>query len=285
LSHSRDENQKHVNLTSANSTDFHLFLFSTDPSTVRTALAAGVDGIIVDWENQGKKSRQESFDTQINYDTYDDLCRVREVTPEGQLICRINGFSQEHTHEEVELALKAGADEIFLPMVQHCEDASQTYDMIAGRAEFSILIETVPALSCLEELSQLPLKRAYIGLNDLHIQQNSRNIFVPLMNDTVKNIREQFSIPLGAGGVTYPPNGKPIASKYLINEYARLGINFSFLRRTFLKDHENHSMDYMVHKIKKAYADARMRPDDEVENDARLFREQVESWTTNPHHI
>jgi hypothetical protein len=285
LSHSRDENQKHVNLTSANSTDFHLFLFSTDPSTVRTALAAGVDGIIVDWENQGKKSRQESFDTQINYDTYDDLCRVREVTPEGQLICRINGFSQEHTHEEVELALKAGADEIFLPMVQHCEDASQTYNMIAGRAEFSILIETVPALSCLEELSQLPLKRAYIGLNDLHIQQNSRNIFVPLMNDTVKNIREQFNIPLGAGGVTYPPNGKPIASKYLINEYARLGINFSFLRRTFLKDHENHSMDYMVHKIKKAYADARMRPHDEVENDARLFREQVESWTTNPHHI
>jgi hypothetical protein len=274
-----------VNLTSANSTDFHLFLFSTNPSTVRTALAAGVDGIIVDWENQGKKSRQESFDTQVNYDTYDDLCRVREVTPEGQLICRINGFSQEHTHEEVELALKAGADEIFLPMVQHCEDASRTYNMIAGRAEFSILIETVPALSCLEELSQLPLKRAYIGLNDLHIQQNSRNIFVPLMNDTVKNIREQFSIPLGAGGVTYPPNGKPIASKYLINEYARLGINFSFLRRTFLKDHENHSMDYMVHKIKKAYADARMRPHDEVENDARLFREQVESWTTNPHHI
>jgi hypothetical protein len=274
-----------VNLTSANSTDFHLFLFSTNPATVRTALAAGVDGIIVDWENQGKKSRQESFDTQINYDTYDDLCRVREVTPEGQLICRINGFSHEHTHEEVELALKAGADEIFLPMVQHCEDASRTYDMISGRAEFSILIETVPALSCLEELSKLPLKRAYIGLNDLHIQQNSRNIFVPLMNDTVKNIRGQFDIPLGAGGVTYPPNGKPIASKYLINEYARLGINFSFLRRTFLKDHENHSMDYMVHKIKKAYADARMRPDDVVENDARLFREQVESWTTNPHHI
>jgi hypothetical protein len=44
-------------------------------------------------------------------------------------------------------------------------------------------------------------------------------------------------------------------------------------------------MDYMVHKIKKAYADARMRPNDEVENDARLFREQVESWTTNPRHI
>ncbi|WAC12725.1 aldolase/citrate lyase family protein [Dyadobacter pollutisoli] len=274
-----------MNLTSTFSTEFHLFLFSNDQATVRKAIAAGVDGIIVDWENQGKKARQESFDTQINYDTYDDLCRVREVTPAGKLICRINGFSPGHTQNEIELALKAGADEIFLPMVENCEEAQQTFDMIAGRAEFSILIETVAALGCLDELSQLSLKRAYIGLNDLHIQQNSRNIFMPLMNGTVKTIRGQFDIPLGAGGVTYPPNGKPIASKYLINEYARLGINFSFLRRTFLRDHENHSMDYMVQTIKKAYADARLRSPDEAENDFRVFRDQVESWTTNPYHV
>ena len=34
---------------------FELLLFSVDPQMVESAVAAGVDGIIVDWENQEKK--------------------------------------------------------------------------------------------------------------------------------------------------------------------------------------------------------------------------------------
>ncbi|WP_143828841.1 aldolase/citrate lyase family protein [Dyadobacter fermentans] len=264
---------------------FQLFLFTTDPAMVRKAISAGVDGIIVDWENQGKKLRQENFDTQINYDTYDDLCRVREVTPSGRLICRINGFSEEHTPVEVDMALRAGADEIFLPMVRNIREARQTCDMIAGRTGFSILIETASALECMNELSSLPLRRAYVGLNDLHIQQNSKNIFVPLMNDTVANIRRNFQIPLGAGGVTYPPSGMPIASQYLINEYARLGIDFSFLRRTFIRDHALHSMEHMVQQIRQSYQIAASRSGEEVAADFQKFRQLVDSWTTNPAYI
>lgn len=263
---------------------FQLFLFTTDPKVVRTAIAAGVNGIIVDWENQGKKLRQEHFDTQINYDTYEDLCRVREATPDGKLICRINGFG-EHTGHEVELALRAGADEIFLPMVRSASEARQTHGMIAGRAGFNILIETASALDCMAELSSLPLHRAYVGLNDLHIQQKSRNIFVPLMNDTVVDIRKHFEVPLGAGGVTYPPSGMPIASQYLINEYARLGIDFSFLRRTFIKDHAQYSMEHMVHHIRESYERAARRSPEEVAADFQLFRQQVESWITNPDYV
>jgi hypothetical protein len=104
------------------------------------------------------------------------------------------------------------------------------------------------------------------------------------MNETVIDIRKHFEVPLGAGGVTYPPNGLPIASKYLINEYARLGIDFSFLRRTFIRDHASHSMEHMIEHIRKAYAEARMRSDEQVSADFHAFREQVECWTTNPHH-
>ncbi|WP_192579276.1 aldolase/citrate lyase family protein [Dyadobacter aurulentus] len=265
--------------------EFQLFLFSTDPVTARKAINAGIDAIIIDWENQGKKLRQENFDTQINYDTYDDLCRIRDAVPSGQLICRINGFSKEHTPMEVELAIQAGADEIFLPMVCDVEQVVQTYNLISGRAELNILVETVQSLECLSELSKLDLNRAYVGLNDLHIQQNSRNIFVPLMDGTIESVRRHFDISLGAGGVTYPPNGRPIASKYLINEYARLGIDFSFLRRTFLKDHLSMDMDYMVHHIKTAYYNALLRTAEQIEEDFRYFREQVGSWTANPHYI
>ncbi|CAG5000261.1 hypothetical protein DYBT9275_02427 [Dyadobacter sp. CECT 9275] len=264
--------------------DFQLFLFTTSPSVVQSAIEAGVDGIIVDWENQGKKKRQENFDTEINYNTYEDLCRVREVTPQGKLICRINGFS-DHTESEIEMALQAGADEIFLPMVHTYEEARQVSEIIGQRAGFSILIETASALECIGELSQLPLRRVYVGLNDLHIQQNSKNIFVPLLNDTLVNIRRQVRIPLGAGGVTYPPSGLPIASKYLINEYARLGINFSFLRRSFIRDYAHHSMEHMVFHIRKAYQAARMRSSQEIELDFQLFRKQVESWVPNPSYV
>ncbi|NIJ52412.1 aldolase/citrate lyase family protein [Dyadobacter arcticus] len=266
-------------------TEFNLFLFSNNPVIASQAISAGIDGVIVDWENQGKKLRQDRFDTQINYDSYEDLCRVRDVLPAGKLICRINGFSTEHTLHEVELAIKAGADEIFLPMVHSANDVRQTHRLIANRAGLNILIETTSALECLRELASLPLSKAYIGLNDLHIQQNSRNIFVPLMDNTVRDIRKHFTIPLGAGGVTYPPNGHPIASKYLINEYARLGINFSFLRRSFMKDHQHHSMEFIVQNIRKAYHEALLRSEEEIELDYRQFKQQVESWTTNPHYV
>ena len=119
-----------MNKTLLKSGDFHLFLFSVDPVLVRKAIAAGVDAIIVDWENQGKKTRQESFDTQINYDTYEDLCRVRDLVPDGKLICRINGYSREHTPFEIEKAIRGGADEIFLPMVYNGEDARQTCNLV-----------------------------------------------------------------------------------------------------------------------------------------------------------
>jgi hypothetical protein len=279
------KNKKRVNKTLLKSGDFHLFLFSADAVIVRKAVAAGVDAVIVDWENQGKKNRQESFDTQINYDTFEDLCRVRDLIPDGKLICRINGYSAERTPLEIEMAVRGGADEIFLPMVYTSEEARQTCELVGNKACFNILIETASILEYLDELSLLPLNRVYVGLNDLHIQQNSQNIFVPLMNGTIRQIRSKFTIPVGAGGVTYPPSGYPIASKYLVNEYARLGINFSFLRRTFIRDHDTYDMRHMVENIKQAYLEATLRSPEEEENDFRLFKTQVESWTTNPHYV
>ena len=43
-------------------------------------MAAGVDGIVIDWERDGKRARQLAADTEINEDTELDLLRVREAT-------------------------------------------------------------------------------------------------------------------------------------------------------------------------------------------------------------
>ena len=42
---------------------FAIFLFSTDPAWIRSAVAGGVSGVIVDWERLGKRERQAGADT------------------------------------------------------------------------------------------------------------------------------------------------------------------------------------------------------------------------------
>lgn len=261
---------------------FGLLLFSVNQDKIREAIEAGVDGIVVDWENQGKKLRQQNFDTQINHDTYQDLCRVRDLVPADKLICRINGFSPQNTPIELDRALEAGADEILMPMVVSAEEVQFVLSHVGNEKSVSILIETTAALTCLDQLAELPLKRVYVGLNDLHIQQNSRNIFVPLVEGTVEGIGRRFSVPLGAGGVTNPACGLPIASRYLIEEYARLGVSFSFLRRSFLKDSLTTPMASICAEIREHHARALRRSPHQILADQTAFREKVENWQTKP---
>jgi len=265
--------------------EFELLFFSIDSALVENAVQAGVDGVMVDWENQGKKTRQLNFDTQINHNTYDDLVRIREIVPAGMLLCRINGFSGDNTFREIDLAARGGADELFVPMVNRPEEVETILKYCNDAIPVSILIETKEALNWIKEFAGLPLKRVYVGLNDLHIQQGSPNIFYPLMDHTISDIRSAFDIPVGVGGVTYPLSGLPIASSYLIKEYARLRVNFSFLRRTFIKDCSTYDMAWMVGEIKSAYRQARLRSPEEEARDLLEFRQQVSRWVSNPHLI
>ncbi len=247
-----------------------------------SALDAGVQYILVDWENQGKKARQRGFDTQVNHDTYEDLCRIRNIVPRGRLLCRINGFRGEETFHEIERAIDGGADEIFVPMVVSPDHIESIMHRFGKDVDISMLIETNEAIGYLVEFAQMPLKRVYVGLNDLHISCNTPNIFYPLVDDTITRIRNAFDVPVGVGGLTHPGGGEPVSSRYLINEYARQQVDFSFLRRTFIKDCKQHSMASMVAMIQQAFTDAGKRTPAEEQVDYLVFKEQVESWITNP---
>src|SRR3954452_1397857 len=94
---------------------FTLTLFSTRPTFIRQAVAAGIDAVLVDWEYRDKERRQASADTQINHDTLDDLRRVRAST-DTLVICRINGRSAAMTGEvERQHIIEAGTGEPPLP--------------------------------------------------------------------------------------------------------------------------------------------------------------------------
>lgn len=248
--------------------DFELLLFTTHVPTITAAVAAGVQGIIVDWEHLGKQARQAGADTQVNHDTLADLRRVRRATG-ARVITRVNRFGAT-TMEEIEAAIDGGADELLLPMVESVAEVEQALDLVRGRIGVGILIETVAATHLAEELCRLPLARTYVGLNDLAIDRRSPSIFTAVADRTVERLRETCPGRFGFGGLTLPELGQPIPCRLLIGEMARLHCHFSFLRRSFHRDLQGRSAALEVPRILHAIAAARRR------SAAAVAREQLE---------
>jgi hypothetical protein len=211
-----------------------LFLFTVDPGWGSDVVAAGAAGIVVDWERRGKARRQLGEDTQINADTPEDLARMRAAT-DGRLLCRINGYGP-WTGGEVDDAIGSGADEILLPMVRTPDQVDRTLDLVAGRCGLGILIETQDAVARAAALARRPLSRVYVGLNDLRIDRRSDQLFRPLVDGTVDDVRVEVAQPFGVGGLTLPEGGHPVPSRLLAAELIRLGADFTFLRRSFTAD-------------------------------------------------
>jgi hypothetical protein len=256
-------------------TAFDLLLFSVDPSLIASAVAGGVRGVVVDWERAGKQQRQSGLDTQINNHTVADLLRVRHST-DSLVICRINGYGAT-TPAEIDRAIDGGADEILLPMVQSVEEVESVLTLVQERCGVGILVETVLATELVSELSQLPLCRVLLGLIDLAIERKSSNIFEPVIDGTVEDIRESFDIAFGWGGLTLPNRGHPIPCRLLIGEMVRLQSDFSFLRRSFIRDIDGRDPSEEVARLLEAIEQARSRPAHLVAEQADEFRLAVSS--------
>jgi hypothetical protein len=242
---------------------FGLFLFAREAGLVREAAAAGIDGIVVDWERRGKRERQAGADTEIRADTAADLASVRRST-DARVLCRVDGPG-EGCVPEIEKAIELGADEILLPMVRSPRDVEAVLAQVDGRCGVGILVETEEAVRCAAELGALPLSRAYVGLNDLMIDRGADSIFEPLVDGTVERVREHCQSPFGVAGLTLPDLGSPIPCRLLIAEMARLACDFTFLRRSFLRDVERGSLDRAATEIRAAIERARGRTPATVE--------------------
>lgn len=266
----RTENDRFAN-------EFEFLLFSVDPAFIEPAVRAGLDGIIVDWENRNKEARQQWADTQINHHTLQDLQRVRDCT-NGLVICRINQLGQT-TDNEIEQVISAGADEILLPMVRTVAEVEYVLDRIDGRCELGILIETIAAVAIAEELGRLPLKRIYVGLNDLGIERGTPNIFTTVADGTLDHIQQHVKTRFGFGGLTLPNLGHPIPCRLLIGAMARLNSNFSFLRRSFQRDTSIDTLDADVMHIRSALDKAAARDDIRMDHDTRELNEAIAAWT------
>lgn len=245
-----------------------LVLFAGGRDTSAAALAAGIDGLIVDLEHTGKHRRQEGADTEINGHRPADLDHGRALGARLRY-CRLEG--PEHWRDrEVEEVLERGATHLLLPMVTHPRQAEKLLGRVAGRAAVGILVETMAAVQRARELAALPLYGAFAGLNDLAIERRSRSLFAALADGTVERVREAFAgRDFGFAGVTAIDCGAPLPARLLIAEMARLGATFAFLRRSFRRDLVGRDMAVEVARLREAWQSFATRGPLEVERDRR----------------
>ena len=251
-----------------------LLVFTADPGRAAAVVAAGAAGVILDWERRGKARRQQGQDTQINEDTAADLAAVRDATP-GRVLCRVNGAGP-WTVQEVQLAVELGADEVLLPMVRTPADVDLALDAVAGRCGLGILVETQDAVDGIDALAQRPLSRVYLGLNDLRIDRGGSDpLFAPLVDGTADRVRRAVDVPFGVAGLTLPDRGHPVPSRLLAGELARLGADFTFLRRSFWADTAGQDLRTAVPRILASCAAARRRAPAHVQADSAELRRAV----------
>lgn len=212
-----------------------LFLFTTDVSLAQQAAAGGVYSIIVDWEHKGKTERQVGHNLEINTDTPADVTRLKAATS-IPITVRVNPVDA-HSLEEINTALESGADIIMLPMARSAGEVATFLSLVNGRAKTLVQIETQQLVEDMESFVQLDWDFAYIGLNDLMISRGGTHIWEALADGTVEKITQQLAgRQYGFGGVTVVDGGIPLPFSLLVAEYARLGCELSFLRRTFKRE-------------------------------------------------
>jgi 2-keto-3-deoxy-L-rhamnonate aldolase RhmA len=219
-----------------------LFVFSTSGGEVARLVAAGVAGVVIDWERRGKARRQAGEDTQINRDTARDLRAMRSATS-ATVVCRINAVGR-WTAGEVDRAVALGADELLVPMLRRPEEIDRVLALADRRCGVAAMIETQDAVDAVDAVAGRPLSRVYVGLNDLRIDRAARNglsagLFAPMVDGTVEHVRDRVAAaghPFGVAGLTRPDAGHPVPSALLAAEMERLGVDFTFLRRSFHAD-------------------------------------------------
>ncbi|MGL5094126.1 MAG: aldolase/citrate lyase family protein, partial [Planctomycetia bacterium] len=219
-----------------------LYLFTADVELARVAEKAGVDGVIVDWENVGKETRQKGYDLQLNRDTPAEVRRLADAVgfPVTVRINRLSGG----TAQEVQTALDHGARRLMLPMAESAGEVERFLRIVAGRAETIIQVENQTMAAAVGDLRDLEWTSVYIGLNDLMVSRGGVDLWEAVLDGTVERLFTALAgRRVGFAGVTVVGGGRPIPFVNIFSEMARVGCRLSVLRRSFLREVQGRDFD------------------------------------------
>ena len=198
---------------------------------------AGVDWVMVDLESLGKAERQHGRDTLISGHTINDVAVIKNVLKVAKLLVRVNAFGN-HSAQEINAVLSAGADLIMFPMVKSVEEITAFRDLVSGRASTVLLLETCAALIRIEHLLEsADVDAVHIGLNDLAIEAGLDFMFEFLasnLSDWLASTLRERGISYGFGGVG-PQNTGLLDPVLIVRRHARLRSERVILSRAYRK--------------------------------------------------
>ena len=261
-------------------------LITNNVDIARVAFTAGVNRIFIDLESIGKQERQGGLDTHISDHCYDDVDIMRSALRNAELLVRINPIHA-GTQDEINEVIARGADFIMLPMFSSANELRQVIHMIARRAQFIPLIETVSAMQDIKAITETDgIDEIYIGLNDLHLALKMPFMFEPLANGMLEKMVKQIqtkSIPFGFGGIARVGEGL-LPAEDVLTEHCRLGSSRVILSRTFHRnaktvDELDTIIDFAaeVNKLRKTEQLLQQRKPSEVANDYKKLKDRIMS--------
>ena len=218
-----------------------LMYITNRPNVAVAAEKAGVDRIFVDFEYIGKDERQRGLNTVQNHHTPEDVKAIRDVISQAELLVRVNPIhkassSFTSSKQEIDAAIKNGADIIMLPYFKRVDEVRECIDYIGKRVKFFPLLETPEAVDHLDEILKLDgIDEIHIGINDLALGYHRKFMFELLVDGTVEKLCRKFSekgIPYGFGGIASIGNGL-VPAELIIAKHYELGSTRTILSRSF----------------------------------------------------
>lgn len=252
-----------------------LMLFTNDLALARQAAEAGIDRIVVDIETRGKLERQTGYHLEMSRHRVEDLEPLRDLALDRVL--RTNVLHPE-SGAEISEAVACGADWLMLPMVRHPDEVRRFVDMVGGRARVIPLVETLQGLLRLGEISRLDgVDEVYVGLNDLRLEVGWNFGFRFLAEGILDLATSGCSKPFGFGGLTVVDGGRPLSTRDILREMARVGASTAILRRAFKRDVATKNMTAEVAAMRKEYTAFYRRPAESMEADRKAIWARIQN--------
>ena len=263
-----------------------LMYITNNPKIARIAEKYSVDRVWVDLEKIGKKERQGGMNTVQSDHRIEDVKTIREaIEGKAKLQVRINPI-YESSKREIDTVIEYGADIIMLPFFSTVNEAQSFIQMVNGRARTCLLLETIGAEKCIDELIEIPgVDEIHIGLNDLHLQYHQKFMFELLSNGKVEEICQKIKnkgIQYGFGGIAKLDEGM-LPARHIIAEHYRMGSSMAILSRSFYDSWIANDMEEVERVFKYGLGEIReyeqrLEKEDNVffENNRKLVQEEVD---------
>lgn len=264
--------------------DFDFIYITNSPQIGEFITSYGVSWIMVDLEYKGKSKRQCGRNTVISSHSIADVKGMRSRLSNNNLLVRINPMDQ-HSQQEIDTVIDAGADAILLPFFKNKTEVGDFVKMVASRCKIFLLFETLQSIENMNDILDIGgIDYVHVGLNDLHIERNTKFMFEFMADGSINPIAHILAsrkMKFGIGGVGRYGNLLPPA-ECILTEHIRLGSSGVILSRTFMDSSMIKSMDSFcwqfkveLDKLRNHLNKVSLNNEAELEQNRRQFHSHV----------